>query len=589
MAQWIVQFITPPVFEDAEDKSRTARLLHVMLLILLTITPVACILLALLEPENALRNLLIGAVMTPLFMGLHLLNQKGQVSLAGLLLSALLWSAITFLAFTIGPGLNDPTLTGYFLVVAIATVLVNERVAVAFTSLTIVSVVTLYVTHVRSGGEAQLSEPATVLIIFIAVLLILTSLFRFAVRHMLLALERARHNELAQIESNQQLAETNEQLLAIRSTLEQRAAWEREMVQKYVLYMKEVGRGNLAASMILQSPDQEDEPLLILGYSLLEMTANLESMTGQLRDAAAHLSSLASELSAATTQQLAGASEQTSAISQTATTIEEIKAIVDLSLNKAQAVAEQSERVTTVSHEGQRAVSLTIAGMDEIKERVSGIAANILTLSEQNLQIGEIINTVNDLAAQSNLLALNASVEAARAGEHGRGFAVVAVEVRKLAEQSRQATAQVRAILNEIQRATNASVLATEEGTKGVDHGAKLAEQTGQTIQQLIANISESMSAAQQILASARQQTTGMEQIAQAIRHINQATVQNLASTRQTEKAAQELSNLALQMEQLVSRYQLSQADSLGNGVPGLGPAASAGGTSTLSSHSLTT
>jgi methyl-accepting chemotaxis protein len=558
MTVWIKQFVSPPIFKDNEDKTRNAGLLNIMLLALLAFGPLTSIAMAWVEPENATRSVGLALVLALLFLGLRDLNRRGQVQLTGVLLSAILWLVITLLASTAGPGIYDPTLTGYFLVTAIPSIVVNERVAAAFTGLSIFALIGLYINHLRSGGEANAAEPATILIMLIAALLVLTLLFRFSVRHMLIAVERARRNEQGQIESNRQLAETNQQLLAIRTGLEQRAAWERELVQKYVVYMAEVGRGNLAAPMQLHTNGQEEEPLLILGQSLLEMTANLESMTGQLRDAAAHLSTLAAELSAATTQQLAGASEQTSAISQTATTIEEIKAIVDLSLNKAQMVAEQSQRVTQVSQEGQQAVALTIASMGQIKERVSGIASNILALSEQNLQIGEIITTVNDLTAQSNLLALNASVEAARAGEQGRGFAVVAAEVRKLAEQSRQATAQVRAILNEIQRATNASVLATEEGTKGVDQGALLAEQTGDTIQQLIGSITDSVNAAQQILASAQQQTAGMEQISQAIRHINQATVQNLTSTRQAEKAAQELSHLAAQMEQLVARYRLS-------------------------------
>jgi methyl-accepting chemotaxis protein len=589
MSLWIKEFISPPVFKEDEDKTRSASLLNVMMLVLLVVTPITCIVLSWFQPQDAALNLTSGALLTLIFLGVRDLNRRGRVQLSGALLSTIIWLAVTFLAMSMGRGLNDPIVTGYFVVTALATILVSERAAAFFTGASAIALTGLYLSQVRASDEMQPSDPMTILIVLIAMMLLLTFLFRFAVRHMIMALDRARRNEQAQIESNQQLGETNQQLLVIRASLEQRAAWERDMVQKYVLYMGEVGRGNLAASISLQSNGQEDEPLLMLGHSLLEMTANLEDMTAQLRDAAAHLSSLAGELSAATTQQLAGASQQTSAISQTATTIEEIKAIVDLSLQKAQTVAEQSQRVTQVSQQGQQAVALTMTSMGEIKERVAGIATNILALSEQNLRIGEIIATVNELAAQSNLLALNASVEAARAGEHGRGFAVVAAEVRKLAEQSRQATAQVRAILNEIQRATNASVLATEEGTKGVDQGAQLAEQTGDTIKQLIANITESMNAAQQILASARQQTTGMEQIAQAIRHINQATVQNLASTRQTEKAAHELSHLAAQMEQLVSRYKLSQADPLARELSEPAPPTSVGRTSTLSSQSLTT
>jgi methyl-accepting chemotaxis protein len=199
----------------------------------------------------------------------------------------------------------------------------------------------------------------------------------------------------------------------------------------------------------------------------------------------------------------------------------------------------------------------TIGSMARIKERVEGIAENILALSEQTQQIGEIIATVNDIAAQSNILALNASVEAARAGEHGKGFAVVAAEVRNLAEQSRQATAQVKAILSDIQNGINATVMATEEGTKVVDVGVGLAAQAREVIAQLAGVIGESAQAAMQMVAGGRQQASGVEQIALAMQNINQATVQSLASTRQAEKTAQDLNDLARSLTETVERYQL--------------------------------
>jgi len=154
-------------------------------------------------------------------------------------------------------------------------------------------------------------------------------------------------------------------------------------------------------------------------------------------------------------------------------------------------------------------------------------------------------------------LALNASVEAARAGEHGKGFAVVAAEVRNLAEQSRQATAQVKAILSDIQNGINSTVMATEEGTKVVDLGGQLAAQTAEVIAQLAGVIDESAQAAMQMVASGRQQASGVEQIALAMQNINQATVQSLASTRQAEKAAQDLNELARTLTGTVEQYQL--------------------------------
>ncbi|MBE7471401.1 MAG: methyl-accepting chemotaxis protein [Anaerolineales bacterium] len=328
-------------------------------------------------------------------------------------------------------------------------------------------------------------------------------------------------------------------------------------VSNYLTFIERVAAGDLTARLALNGHGADDT-LTMLGHNLNNMVERLGEMTSQIRQATLNITSAAAEILAATTQQASGANEQSAAISQTSTTIDEVKTIVEQAFTKARAVAEQAQRTRDISMSGQRAVADTVESMSQIKEKVEGIAENILALSEQTQQIGEIIATVNDIAAQSNLLALNASVEAARAGEHGKGFAVVAVEVRNLAEQSKQATAQIKSILNEIQRATNAAVMATEEGAKGVDAGVQRTGQTGETIEQLAASIAESASAAQQIVASAQQQTTGIEQIALAMQNINQATMQNLASTRQAEKSAQDLSALAQQMESLVTRYKLN-------------------------------
>jgi methyl-accepting chemotaxis protein len=194
--------------------------------------------------------------------------------------------------------------------------------------------------------------------------------------------------------------------------------------------------------------------------------------------------------------------------------------------------------------------------MDLIRARVESIAENILALSAQTQQIGEIISTVSDISAQSNMLALNASVEAARAGEQGKGFAVVAAEVRSLAEQSRQATAQIKSILLDIQDGINSTVMATEEGTKVVDEGISLAAQAGEVIEQLASAIDDAAQTAMQVRAGAQQQATGVEQIALAMQNINQATAQTLASTRQTEKAAQDLDQLARHLTEVVEQFE---------------------------------
>jgi len=190
-----------------------------------------------------------------------------------------------------------------------------------------------------------------------------------------------------------------------------------------------------------------------------------------------------------------------------------------------------------------------------VREQVESIASRILALAEQAQAIGDIITTVNDISEQTHMLALNASIEASRAGEHGRGFAVVAAEVKALADQSKKATAQVRQILGQIQKATQGAVMTTEEGTKSVSAATRVVLQTGGTIQTLGDLLGQASLTAAQISASANQQATGIGQIRQAMRDVSQATQQTLTSTRQTEKAMQDLNGMGQKLKGLLSEY----------------------------------
>jgi methyl-accepting chemotaxis protein len=147
---------------------------------------------------------------------------------------------------------------------------------------------------------------------------------------------------------------------------------------------------------------------------------------------------------------------------------------------------------------------------------------------------------------------VNAAIEATRAGEQGKSFGVVAREIRSLAEQSRQATAQVRSILGDIQKATNAAVLATEQGNKAVEAGVRQSTETDEAIRLLSTSISEAAQAATQIAASSKQQMVGMDQVAMAMTNIQQASEQNLAGTRQAESAAQGLYEMGNKLSVLV-------------------------------------
>jgi len=290
--------------------------------------------------------------------------------------------------------------------------------------------------------------------------------------------------------------------------------------------------------------DKRADEVGALMRALGAMVDSLRRMTRDLHEGVNVLSSASSEILATTTQVASGSAETATAVSETTATVEEVKQTAQVASQKAKYVSESAQKASQVSQAGRRSVEETIQGMSRIQEQMGSIAESIVRLSEQSQAIGEIIATVNDLAEQSNLLAVNAAIEAARAGEQGKGFAVVAQEVKSLAEQSKQATAQVRTILGDIQKATSAAVLATEQGGKAVDAGVKQSAEASESIRVLAEAITEAAQAATQIAASSQQQMVGMDQVALAMDNIKQASAQNVAGTKQAEAAAQNLHEL---------------------------------------------
>lgn len=313
----------------------------------------------------------------------------------------------------------------------------------------------------------------------------------------------------------------------------------------------QIAEGDLTVSV---QPQSERD---MLGNAFAMMVARMRGLTAELAEGINVLSSSVSQISTSTSQFAASATETAVAISETTTTVEEVRQTAQVSSQKARFVSDSAQKVTAVAESGQRSTDGMISGMDRIQQQMESIAESMVRLSDQSQAVGQIVATVEDLAGQSKLLAVNASIEAVKAGEHGKGFAVVAQEVKSLAEQSRQATAQVRTILGDIQRATNAAVLVTEQGSAAVEAGVRQSEHAAQSIQALSSSVAEAAQAAVQIAASSQQQLVGVDQVASAMESIKTASTQNVDSAKQLESAAVSIKLLGERLKDLASAYRV--------------------------------
>jgi methyl-accepting chemotaxis protein len=331
-------------------------------------------------------------------------------------------------------------------------------------------------------------------------------------------------------------------------------------VAEYVSFVEKITQGDLTQHLnsFPQDADvDQNAPLFGLGRHLNVMVDSLQEMAQQVRESALAVTTVSTQIQDATTNQTSLVVQHDSAVVETIATVEQIRTKAAQMAEHARVVAEASHRSMEVSHTGKEVISETVAGMQQIREDVERIARTISTLSERTERIVDIITTMNMLADQSKMLALNARIEAARAGEEGKGFAVVAMEVRRLAESSQEATAQVQTILTEIQQMTDAAVMVTVAGDQGTEAGVHLVEQTGDAMRQLSRVIEGTVETAARIDASARQQAQDIAYLVEAMLHIKDVNAQTKTNTQETGQSVQHLHDVVQQMEQAIKRYKL--------------------------------
>ena len=295
-----------------------------------------------------------------------------------------------------------------------------------------------------------------------------------------------------------------------------------------------------------------------LGNAFRIMVENFRQMVRQIQESTILVANSTAQLAAMTAQLATSAAETATAVNETTTTIEEVKITAQLVNQKSGSVTESARNTSQITLSGRKSVEETMKGMDRIRQQMDFIAQSVVRLSEQSMAIGEIISSVSDLASQSNLLAVNASIEAAKAGEQGKGFAVVAQEVRSLAEQSKDATEQVRGILNDIQKAISSAVMATEQGGKIVEIGVRQSGETEETIRTIEEGAVDTVQAAAQILASTNEQVVGLNQVSLAMENIRTASDQIVLSTRQAEESMAQLNDMGRRLRQMVEQFKVA-------------------------------
>jgi methyl-accepting chemotaxis protein len=295
----------------------------------------------------------------------------------------------------------------------------------------------------------------------------------------------------------------------------------------------------------------------VLGNAFKTMVVNLNAVVAQLADSSRELVKAASEIASTSEQASRGAKTQADQVNQVSSAIEEMTTTIVESSRNASDATEAAKGASTTATEGLKIVADTIQGMQRIAAVVKESSESISQLASSADKIGEIIGVIDDIADQTNLLALNAAIEAARAGEQGRGFAVVADEVRKLAERTGKATGEITEMIRGIQSQTEGAVQGMGAGIQEVDKGRELADKAGTSLNSIVSMAQRVNDMIVQIATSTDEQSSAAEQISKSVEHITSAARDGASTAQQSSAAAEELNRQADGLRQMVSKFKV--------------------------------
>jgi methyl-accepting chemotaxis protein len=324
-------------------------------------------------------------------------------------------------------------------------------------------------------------------------------------------------------------------------------------IQEGVAGLAKMAEGDLTVR--ITSSHKGDHELI--KNSINAVAESLNKALNDVSEAVAATASASNQISSSTEEMAAGASEQTQQTTEIAGGIEEMTRTIFETTKNVSIAAEAANGAGTKAKEGAHVVEDTIEGMNRIAIVVKKSAETVQELGKSSDQIGEIVQVIDDIADQTNLLALNAAIEAARAGEQGRGFAVVADEVRKLAERTTKATKEIAVMIRQIQKDTGAAVSSMEEGTKEVEYGKEQANKAGTSLKEIMESSQKVVDIITQVAAASEQQSSTAEEISKSIEAISSVSQQSAAGTQQIARAAEDLNRLTLNLETLIGQFKI--------------------------------